>query len=328
MHADHIRKNNFITCIYFHSGPAPVPPVERFRELKDIEIETKPFSTDLVQDITVLLMTATPVELRGVMGYLEPKDGNKKIIQTFTDAEAGKIKFYIGKYGQYPVAVGMSAPGKGHQGLSDATNVMTKLMNTFKPRYVIAVGICYGMDKVKTSPGDVIVSEHIVDATCLRVEDTLQLRGGIPSAGATLLQVFSSPVGYSHTYQHDKKKSVEVHCSPFISRPDLVDNPDYKEQLKRLRVDALGGEMEGAGIMAAVKNASYVGVEAIIIKAICDWADGKKSKAADWKPFSSHAAARYVHHQMNNSAGVLSEHQNTTNNTEHHNTERPKCCYL
>ena len=247
-------------------------------------------------------MTATEIELRGIMGYLEPMDGTDKIIETFTDAKAGKIKFYIGKYGQYPVAVGMIAPAKGHQGPIDATNVTTKLMNTFEPRYVIAVGICYGMDRSKTSSGDVIVSDHIVDSTCLRYGDTLQLRGGIPSAGTTLLSVFSSPVGYTHT-QDDI--DVQVHCGDFIARPDLVDNREYKEQLKNLRPGALGGEMEGAGIMAAIRNATYVGVEAIVIKAICDWGDGKKSEAADWKPFSSHAAARYVHHQMEKYKNVL-----------------------
>ena len=261
-----------------------------------------PFSEDLVKGITVLLMTATPVELRGVMGYLKPKDGNGEIIQTFTDAEAGKIRFYIGKYGKCPVAVGMSAPGKSHQGPTSACNVTSKLMNTVKPRYVIAVGICYGMDKSKTSTGDVIVSDLICDYTCLRVGDTLQPREGIRPVGADLLQVFSSPVGYSHTQDGIE---VKVYCGPFIARPDLVDNPDYKEDLKRFWPDALGCEMEGAGIMAAIENdTSENKVEAIVIKAICDWGDGEKSEAADWKPFSSHAAARYVHHQMEKYSGI------------------------
>ena len=293
--------------IHFYLGPAaPEVPAEHFPKLEDINSEYKPFSKDLVKGITVLLMTATEIELRGIMGYLKSMGDteNDKIIETFTNAEAGKIKFYIGKYGQYPVVVGMSAPGKAQQGPLDANDVTTKLMNTVKPRYVIAVGICYGMDKSKTSSGDVIVANLICDYTCLRVgdKDTLQPRGGTPSVGATLLQVFSSPVGYSHT--QDGKK-VEVRCGPFIARPDLVDSPKYKEELKRLKPDALGGEMEGAGIMAAVKNdTSKYKVEAIIIKAICDWGDGEKSKAADWKPFSSHAAARYVHHQMNKYPGT------------------------
>ena len=279
-----------------------MPPVALFPELKDINIDAMQFSEALVKGITVLLMTATPLELRGIMGYLKPKDAKGKIIETYTDAEAGRIRFYIGKYGQYPVVVGMSAPSKSHQGPISACNITTKLMNTVKPHYVIAVGICYGMDKSKTSSGDVIVSDLICDFTNVRVGDTLQPRGGTPPVGATLLQVFSSPVGYTHTQDG---KEVEVHCSPFISKPDLVDNPIYKKELKRLRPDALGGEMEGAGIMAAIENATYIGVEAIVIKAICDWGDGKKSEAADWKPFSSHAAARYVHHQMDKLGAAL-----------------------
>ena len=279
-----------------------MPPVEYFPKLRDIKTEAMPFSEDLVKGITVLLMTATPLELRGIMGYLKPKDGNEKIIETYTDAEAGKKRFYIGKYGQYPVAVGMSAPGKAQQGPSDATNVATKIMGVVKPRYVIAVGICYGMYKSKASSGDVIVSNLICDYTSLRQGNTLQPRGGILQVGGTLLSVFGDPLGYFHTQDG---KEVEVHCGTFIARPDLVDNPDYKEELKRLRPDALGGEMEGAGIMAAIQNAEYKDVEAIIIKAICDWGDGEKSEAADWKDFSSHAAARYVHHQMNKPTGAL-----------------------
>ena len=81
----------------------------------------------------------------------------------------------------------------------------------------------------------------------------------------------------------------------------MVDNSKYKGQLKGLRSGALGGEMEGAGIMAAIEKVYNNRAEAIVIKAICDWGDGKKSEAADWKPFSSHAAARYVYHQMKNS---------------------------
>ena len=303
-----------------------MPPVEYFKKLQDIKTEAMSFSEDLVKDITVLLMTATPLELQGVMGYLEPKDG---IIKTFTNTKAGKIIFFIGKYGGYPVAVGMSAPSKGQQGPLAATFVTTRIMEAVKPRYVIAVGICYGMDRSKTSSGDVIVSDFICDYTSLRAGGTLQQRRGIHPVGRTLLSVFSPPIGYSHT---QGGKEVKIHCGPLISRPDLVDDKEYKEKLKSSRPDALGGEMEGAGIMAAIENdTSKYKVEAIVIKAICDWGDGEKSEAADWKPFSSHAAARYVYHQMNNTAGVLTKHQNTTNNTnntEHHNTEYPKCCYL
>ena len=103
----------------------------------------------------------------------------KRLLKHTQNAEAGQKRFYIGKYGQYPVIVGMSAPSKSHQGPIAACNTTTKLMEAFKPRYVIAVGICYGIDKSKASSGDVIVANLICDYTNLRVGDTLQPRGGI-----------------------------------------------------------------------------------------------------------------------------------------------------
>ena len=281
---------------YFHLASAPAPPKNLFPRLGDIQLESLQFSRRLGKGIKVLLMTATQTELRGILGYLKPKDGYEKIIETYTKTKAGRATFYIGKYGQYPVAVGMSAPGKAQQGPLDAIDKTTKIMQALKPCYVIAVGICYGMDKGKTSSGDIIVSNVVCDFTCLRDGDTLEPRGGIPPVGATLLNLYGTPVGYSHK---EDDKEVTVHCGPFIARSDLIDNSLYKKQLKSLRPDALGGEMEGAGIMAAINKATYRNVEAIIIKAICDWGDGKKSEATDWKPFASHAVARYVHYQMN-----------------------------
>ena len=293
----------YFNC-YFHLDAAPIPPAKYFPKISDVKIKSQSSYEELVQDIKILLLTATEIELRGIMGYLEPKDGKKKIIETSIKGN----KVYIGKYGKCPVIVGMSAPGKAQQGPLDACLATTMILMTIEIQYVIAVGICYGTDKNEKndkSLGDVIVANLICDCTCLRFEKdgSLTRRGGEPSVGSKLLSVFYPPVGYSHT--QDGKK-VKVHCSPFISRPDLVDNPDYNKQLKRLRSDALGGEMEGAGIMAAIERIpSKHRVEAIVIKAICDWGDGDKSKAADWKPFSSHAAAQYVHHQMDKSTSVV-----------------------
>ena len=279
-----------------------MPQEDFFREIRHVQTQYKSFdeciNENLIQDIKVLLMTATEIELQGIMGYLKPKKGRERIIETILKKE----KVYIGKFGKYPVVVGMSAPGRAKQGPLDACLVTITIMMEIKLRYVISVGICYGMDKRNTSPGDVIVSDLVIDATCLRVGDITQLRGGIYPVGATLLSVFRTPTGYSHTYQGDKE--VKVHCGPFIARPDLVDNPKYKEELKNLWYKALGGEMEGAGIMAATTRHN---VEAIVIKVICDWGDGEKSEVAGWKPFSSHAAARYVYHQMEKHYDVLIE---------------------
>jgi nucleoside phosphorylase len=53
-----------------------------------------------------------------------------------------------------------------------------------------------------------------------------------------------------------------------------VDNVDYRDQLRMLEPEAIGGEMEGVGLYTAAQNAK---VDWILVKAICDWADGNKS---------------------------------------------------
>ena len=296
---------------YFHLEKVPIPPAENFPKISDVEIESQSLYKELVQDINILLMTATDIELRGIMGYLKPKEPHNRIIETLVNGE----KVYIGKYGQCPVVVGISAPARSHQGLLDACITTTKIMMKIEFLYVIAVGICYGMDKDKTSSGDVIVSSFISDCTSLRIGETntgeysFTRRGNEYPVGHNLLQVFGTPYGYS--YIQDGRE-FRAHCAPIIARPDLVDNSEYKKKLKELRSDALGGEMEGAGIMAAIQKV-FNGAQAIVIKAICDWGDGKKGDAADWKPFSSHAAARYVHHQMDKPTGAVLNKDNTKN---------------
>ncbi len=53
----------------------------------------------------------------------------------------------------------------------------------------------------------------------------------------------------------------------------LVDNVDYRNQLVKFGSEAEGGEMEGAGLYVSSYDKK---VDWIVIKAICDWADGTK----------------------------------------------------
>jgi uncharacterized protein YjbI with pentapeptide repeats len=54
-----------------------------------------------------------------------------------------------------------------------------------------------------------------------------------------------------------------------------VDNVDFRQQLKDFEPEAIGGEMEGAGLYAACQDAK---TDWILVKSICDWADGHKNR--------------------------------------------------
>lgn len=241
-------------------------------------------------------MTATQPELTAVMGYLKPKDEPEGKVLCIT---YGSYYFYVGKYGQYPVAVGMSAPGKAEQGPMSTIHYLYNIASAIKQtKYIIAVGVCYGMDSEVMNPADIIVSNIVCDATCLRVGAEVKRRGTDYPAGVGLLNGFAQTIKSFNMARDNDGNNVGVEVGPIIARPDLVDDPKYKEQLKEAcnRPDALGGEMEGAAIMSFAHHNEEV--QAIIIKAIGDWGDGDKAGMKGWKDFAAHAAAGYVHFVM------------------------------
>ena len=75
-----------------------------------------------------------------------------------------------------------------------------------------------------------------------------------------------------------------------MSGNKLVDNLDYRDSLQAIEAEAIGGEMEAVGIQLAAQRH---GVHWIIVKAICDWADGHKGSAdkdRDQRLAADHAA--------------------------------------
>ena len=63
-----------------------------------------------------------------------------------------------------------------------------------------------------------------------------------------------------------------------LSGEKLVDNLDFREQLHSFELEAIGGEMEGTGLYVACQDQK---VDWILVKAICDWADGHKAQDKD-----------------------------------------------
>ena len=242
-------------------------------------------------------MTATENELRGVLGYLKPLDGRDKVIKSFIKG----TWIYVGKYGEYSVVVGRSAYSKSQQGGLDAFAVTNKIMEISQSKYIIAIGVCFGMDRSKVNLGDVIVSDFIVDLSDFRKEPrSIAARKPQPPAGVTLSPLFGDTSEFKMKHSDEENaKEVKVHCVPIVTSPALVDDEEFKKQLREVRPDALAGEMEGAAIFSAARHAHHK-PEAIVIKAVGDWADGKKDGCRGWKDFASHTAARYVHHHLDN----------------------------
>uniref|UniRef100_A0A1X7UCL0 Nucleoside phosphorylase domain-containing protein n=1 Tax=Amphimedon queenslandica TaxID=400682 RepID=A0A1X7UCL0_AMPQE len=235
-------------------------------------------------------MPATTSEEDPVVYYL--KQSPEDLIETDIDG----LRVYIGHYGKIKVIVVVTAPDKSRQGPIHAGIIASKMLEKIPSiKYVVAVGVCFGMGTKNQKLGDVIISGTICDFTNKREgvdEDDEYQRGPHHLVNRTTVDKFRPPHGFK--MPHNIKVSIGV----LISTGSLIDHPDVKQELLEFRRDAIAGEMEGAGIMAAI---DYVPdrVEAIVIKGIGDWGDGDKEATKKWKPFAARAAAHYVHAALN-----------------------------
>lgn len=178
----------------------------------------------------------------------------------------------VGRINGNNVFLVQSEMGSGRIGASLLT--VKKGITDLSPNEVIMVGIAFGLDPEKQSTGDVLVSKQLMLYNVQQIgtkDRSIQIipRGDRPSASARLVSYFKN----ANLYRN--KSKFNVHFGLILSGEKLVDNIDFRQRLLDLEPEAIGGEMEGAGLYVACNDS---GVDWIVVKSICDWADGNKNQ--------------------------------------------------
>ena len=144
-----------------------------------------------------------------------------------------------------------------------------------KPQSVILVGIAFGMDRKKQKLGDVLVSKKLALYEMKRIgtnkkgEDVEIQRGDTAPASERILSKFRA---WSSEHQW---QGAPVHFGLMVSGEKLIDNAQFKKRLREKYPEAIGGEMEAAG---AYVTAEFYKRDWIVVKAVCDYADGNKKR--------------------------------------------------
>lgn len=178
--------------------------------------------------------------------------------------------------------MGSATPGGSATLAHDA---ITKL----NPEWIIAVGVAFGMDPEKTPIGTVLVSDRVSSYEPQRVGRTKTIhRGDTVSVHPLLkqhLQTVSSPPYWN---------GAEVRFGEILSGEKLIDQPGFKGKLRKTYPEAIGGEMEAAGIYSA---AMLERRDWIVVKGVCDYADGHKGEDKDaHQRLAAGNAAAFVRH--------------------------------
>lgn len=155
------------------------------------------------------------------------------------------------------------------------------------PAAVIAVGIAFGTDETKQQIGDVLIATQIQDYELARLNENGSIipRGAVASASDPLLNRLRN------TNEIEKRNNngwPHVRFGLVLSGQKLIDNLDFRESLKSLFPQAIGGEMESIGVCTSAAAAK---VDWIVIKGICDWGHNKNNEQKEaWQRLAARNA--------------------------------------
>ena len=247
----------------------------------DIAQQSRVFEKREDLQVDVLIVTVTKVETRAVLQAFEQVTGHKSQTVPIGD----RVYRNLGEVNGARVFLALSEMGAG--GLGASQQAVRKGIEALRPGAVIMTGIAFGISEGTQAIGDILVSQHLRLYDLQRVsKDEIILRGDRPHASPFLVNHLQSA--------YIDWDGATVRFGLMLSGEKLVDNFDYREQLKHREPEAIGGEMEGAGLYVACHDAK---IDWILVKAICDWADGNKSQDKDSRQqqAAQNAAAFLVH---------------------------------
>jgi nucleoside phosphorylase len=241
-----------------------------------------------VDSVDVLLVTVTKVEARAVLDAAKDVTGHD--YTTFRAGAGNQTYYNLGIIGGAKTV--MFRSGMGMSGPSGSIATTLEAIDSLSPSAVIMVGIAFGVDQSNQDIGDILVSEQISAYELQRVgtndvEEPSQIqRGDRVSASVRLLDRF---IDGEMRWQGPRVK-----FGLLLSGEKLVDNLAFRNRLLQIEPEAIGGEMEGAGLCSVAYRKK---VDWILVKAICDWADGKKheNKKQNQEIAARNAASFTIH---------------------------------
>lgn len=214
--------------------------------------------------IPVLIITVTDKETKAFMDKFTYLNGEETIFV------AKHQTYSIGYIGKYMVAHVKSNMGAGRADGAQLT--VYDGISDIAPRIILMVGIAFGINSKNQKIGDILVSEKVFPYELVKISTSTneQIRINRNKAVAPaqdIINVFKSfnLDGYS------------VFTGTLLSGEKLIDNVDFRNSLIKLTNDSnvIGGEMESCGLAHAAQRKGATNW--VVVKSICDFADGNKS---------------------------------------------------
>ncbi|GHJ06179.1 hypothetical protein TPA0907_05460 [Micromonospora humidisoli] len=212
----------------------------------------------------ILLLVATQGEQRATLDVFRRR-GAKPYLERRSPHTVHRLGTVAGAELMLASAVGDPSSSAG------VAQVATSIISQWRPRYLVLVGTCFGLNPGEQALGDIAVSRQTRDVAHQAVTDVDGRahrldRGPRPSPSAELLGVLTAAA--------DSWSGPAVHIGPILGATTLYRSNEAIVELRRRHPDAVAGDMESHllnGVAATRK------VEWIAVRGIADWGNAKKS---------------------------------------------------
>lgn len=241
----------------------------------------QPLSRPKKPKADLILVTVTTVETEAILDHVPKRRSVPIDNRAYHDLDIiGGAKTFL-----------VQLPHMGSGGSGGSLKTVEAAIQALSPWAVIMAGIAFGFDPMHQHIGDILVSQQIQDYDLERVGSGSGKypRGNRVSASALLLSNFIASQYYVF---EDWPNPPKVYPGLILSGSKLIDDEDFRNQLRMIAPNAVGGEMEGVGLYEAALNKR---VEWLMVKAISDWADGKKHEnKKEHQQLAAEHAARFT----------------------------------
>ena len=208
---------------------------------------------------SIIILTATNKESKAVLKLATKSFGS----EADPSPIGNHVVSFLGILNSYKIYHAQCEAGS--TGPSSSQAVANDLIVSLQPLFILMPGIAFGLKPDEQKIGDILVSTHVCSYERQRISEKETLSRGEKVPSSPLLLSLLRTV--SHTWSE-----TDIHFGVLMSGEKLVDSSEFVEKLKSIEPEAIGGEMEGAGLYASAHRNK---VDWIVFKSIVDWGMGK-----------------------------------------------------
>jgi nucleoside phosphorylase len=215
--------------------------------------------------------------------------------------------YYIGCFERENKKLKVVCASAPQMGMVASATLAMKMINCFKPKYIVMTGIAAGYKDNTVDVGDILIADQSYDGTSGKIValETGETRfSPNPTALALNADIKEKMRKYENKQElfaqikkgfNGNKPTTElkIKIGPIVSVPYVVQDKDEFLSFKDNQRKLIGLEMESYGIFYSACNTVNPKPTPIVIKSVCDFGDSDKND--NYQIYAAYTSANFMY---------------------------------